>query len=127
MSSVTEDVLSAVGVAEGLIVSLVVLTVGETDGLCVIVVVRPGTLAKLSPGGKIVVVGVTVGVLTLTGDDGIGAAVGGDIGACMDIEKDIEKLAGFDPSIAVEENRKKLHFPKKITCEDYPREETMML
>jgi len=117
---VTKDVLSAVGMAEGLIVLVVVismgLTVGETDGLCVIVVVRPGTLVMLSPpprGGKTVVLGVTVGVLALTKDDGIGAAVGGDIGAHVAIEKDIEKLACFDPSIAVEKNWKKLHFPRK--------------
>jgi len=121
MSSVTGNVLS---MAEGLIVSLVVLpkglAIGETDGLCVIVVVRPGTLVTLSPSpreGKIVVVGATVGVLTSTGDDGIGADVGGDAGACVAIEKDIEKLACFDPSIAAEKNRKKLHFPMKITCE----------
>jgi len=121
MLSVTEDVLSTVGVAKGLIVSLVVLTVGETDGLCVIVVVRPGTLVKLSPltrGGEIDVVGATVGVLAFTGDDGIGSAVGGDIGARVAIEKDIEKLAGFDPSITAEKNRKKLHFSRKTTCKD---------
>jgi len=96
-------------------------TVGETDGLCVIVVVRPGTLVKLSPltrGGGIVVEGATVAVPGMTGDDGIGAAVGGDIGARVAIEKDIEKLACFDPSIAAEKNRKKLHFPRKTTCED---------
>jgi len=124
MSSVPEDVLYAVGMAEGLIVPLVVLPmgliIGETDGLCVIVVVRPGTLVKLSPPpreGEIVVVGATVAVPGLTGDDGIGAAVGADTGSRVAIEKDIEKLMGFDPSIAAEKNRKKLHFPRKIACE----------
>jgi len=121
MSSVT----STVGMAEGLIVLVVVISmglpVGETDGLCVIVVVRPGILVKLSPpprGGKTVVLGATVGVLALSGDDGTGAAVGGDTGARVSIEKDIEKLACFDPSIAAEKNWKKLHFPRETACED---------
>jgi len=95
------------------------LAVDEIDGLRVIVVVRPGTLVELSPppkGGEIVMVGTTVGVPGLTGDDdktGIGAAVGGDTGACMAIEKDMEKLADGDPSTAAEKKRKKLQFQEK--------------
>jgi len=88
ISSVTEEVLSSVGVAEGLNVSFVEipmgLAVGDIDGLCVIVVVRPGILVELSPplkGGEIVVVGATVGMLGLNSDDDLmetGAPVGGN-------------------------------------------------
>jgi len=95
------------------------LAVDEIDGLRVIVVVRPGTLFELSPppkGGEIVMVGSTMGVPGLTGDDdkmGIGAAIWGDTGVCVAIEKDIEKLADFDPSAAAEKKRKKLQFRRK--------------
>jgi len=70
-------VLSAVGVAEGLDVPLVVLgllptmglaVVGDIDGLRNLFVVRPGSLVDLSvsaPSTR----GVTLGVPGLTGDD----------------------------------------------------------
>jgi len=91
---------------------------GEIDGMCIIVVVRPGTLVELPippRGGEIVVVGATVGFPGLTGDDDmakIGAAVGADTWTRVAIEKDIEKLEDFDPSTAAEKKRKKLQFPR---------------
>jgi len=75
-------------------------------------------------GGKIVTEGATVGVLGLTSDDGIGPALGGVIGAHMANEKDIRKLAGFDPSIAVENIWKRLHFPGKPCVTNQGKETT---
>jgi len=98
------------------------LAVGDIDRLRVIVVVRPGTLVALSPplkGGKIVVVGATVGMLGLNGDDDlteIGAPVGGNTLSRVAIEKDMEKLADFDPSNAAERKRKRLQFPTTSKC-----------
>jgi len=80
------------------------LAVGEIVGPCVSVIVWLGILVELSrppKGGEIVeivVVGATVGEPGLV----IGAAVAGDTGVRVSIEKDIEKLADFDPLTAVE-------------------------